>query len=82
MAPQPVDDPMTGSVDEIMTVAGVDASSARRAVRRSKALPMDPAALRVPSPALRRRLREWTFRPLPILLRYIHLRGVSPPVRL
>jgi excinuclease ABC subunit C len=42
MAPQPVDDPMTGSVDEIMTVAGVNASSARRAARRSKALPMDP----------------------------------------
>jgi excinuclease ABC subunit C len=42
MAPQPVDDPMTGSVDEIMTVAGVNASSARRAARRSKALPIDP----------------------------------------
>jgi excinuclease ABC subunit C len=58
MAPQPVDDPMTVSVDEIMTVsvdeimtvsvdeimteAGGGESSARRATRRSKALPMDP----------------------------------------
>jgi excinuclease ABC subunit C len=42
MAPQPVDDPMTVSVDEIMTEAGVGASSARRATRRSKAIPMDP----------------------------------------
>jgi len=42
MAPQPVDDPMTVSVDEIMTEAGAGTSSARRATRRSKALPMDP----------------------------------------
>jgi excinuclease ABC subunit C len=42
MAPQPVDDPMTASVDEIMTEAGVGASSARRATRRSKAPLMDP----------------------------------------
>jgi len=42
MAPQPVDDPMTVSVDEIMTEAGAGTPSARRATRRSKALPMDP----------------------------------------
>jgi excinuclease ABC subunit C len=42
MASQPVDDPMTVLVDEILTENGVEAPSARRPVRRSKVLPMDP----------------------------------------
>jgi len=42
MVAQPVDDPMTGSIDEIMTEAGADAPIARRPARRSKAPPMDP----------------------------------------
>jgi len=42
MAPQPVDDPMTGLIDEIMTETRVDAPSTRRPARRSKAPPMDP----------------------------------------
>ena len=42
MGPQPVDDPMTGLIDEIMTQAGVDVPSTRRPVRRHKAIPMDP----------------------------------------
>ena len=42
MAPQPVDDPMTGSVDEIMTEVGVGSPSAGRPARRNKAAPMDP----------------------------------------
>src|SRR6516165_1414010 len=42
MAPQPVDDPMTVSLDEIMTETGVDTRPARRRSRRSKAPPMDP----------------------------------------
>ena len=42
MAPQPVDDPMTGSIDEIMTGVRIGAPSARRPTRRSKAPPMDP----------------------------------------
>jgi excinuclease ABC subunit C len=42
MAPQPVDDPVTVLVDEILTEGGVEAPSARRPARRSKALPMDP----------------------------------------
>ena len=42
MAPQPVDDPMTGSVDEIMTEPNTGASAARRPARRGKSLPMDP----------------------------------------
>ena len=42
MAPQPVDDPMTGLIDEIMTETRVDAPSTRRPAGRSKAPPMDP----------------------------------------
>ena len=42
MASQPVDDPMTVLVDEILTENGVEAPSARRPVRRSKVPPMDP----------------------------------------
>ena len=42
MAPQPVDDPVTVLVDEILTEGGVEAPSTRRPARRSKALPMDP----------------------------------------
>jgi excinuclease ABC subunit C len=42
MAPQPVDDPMTGSVDEIMTEVGVGSPSAWRPARGNKAPPMDP----------------------------------------
>ena len=42
MAPQPVDDPMTGSVDEIMTEVGVGSPSAWRPARRNKTPPMDP----------------------------------------
>ena len=42
MAAQPVDDPMTGSVDEILTEGGVDVPSVRSHPRRSKAPPMDP----------------------------------------
>jgi excinuclease ABC subunit C len=42
MAPQPVDDPMTGLIDEIMTETRVDAPSTRRPAGRSKAQPMDP----------------------------------------
>jgi len=42
MAPQPVDDPMTGPIDEIMTEAVTSAPSGRRRSRRSKVPPMDP----------------------------------------
>jgi excinuclease ABC subunit C len=42
MAPQPVDDSMTVSVDKIITENGVDAQSPRRPAPRSKAPPMDP----------------------------------------
>jgi len=42
MATQPVDDLMTGSIDEIMTESSVGGSALRRRVRRSKARPMDP----------------------------------------
>ena len=42
MAPQPVDDPMTGLIDEIMTETRVNAPSTRRPAGRSKAPPMDP----------------------------------------
>jgi excinuclease ABC subunit C len=42
MGPQPVDDPMTGLIDEIMTEAGVDVPSTRRPARRHKPIPMDP----------------------------------------
>jgi excinuclease ABC subunit C len=42
MPPQPVDDPMTGLIDEIMTESRVDPPSRRRHARRSKAPPMDP----------------------------------------
>jgi excinuclease ABC subunit C len=42
MAPQPVDDRMTGLVDEIMTATQVDAPLPRRLAPRRKAPPMDP----------------------------------------
>src|SRR5271169_5220057 len=42
MATQPVDDLMTGSIDEIITESSVGGSALRRRVRRSKARPMDP----------------------------------------
>ena len=42
MAAQPVDDPMTGSIDEIMTDAGAEPSSTPRLARRTKIPPMDP----------------------------------------
>jgi excinuclease ABC subunit C len=42
MAPQPVDDPMTGSVDEIMTEVAVGSPSALRPARRNRVPPMDP----------------------------------------
>ena len=42
MAPQPVDDSMTVSVDKIITENGVNAQSPRRPAPRSKAPPMDP----------------------------------------
>ena len=42
MAPQPVDDSMTVSVDKIITENGVDSQSPRRPAPRSKAPPMDP----------------------------------------
>src|SRR6516165_6327161 len=42
MAPQPVDDPMTGSIDGIMTGPAPDPPPGRRPSRRSRALSMDP----------------------------------------
>jgi len=42
MATQPVDDLMTGSIDEIMTETGAGGSAPRRPFRRSKARAMDP----------------------------------------
>ena len=42
MAPQPVDDPMTGSVDEIMTEVKAGSPSTWRPARRNKVPPMDP----------------------------------------
>ena len=46
MAAQPLDDPMTGTADEIMTVAGVGPPTRLRSSRRSNAPPMIPAGLR------------------------------------